>query len=221
FNETGLPQGTNWSVEVNAARLFSDGSPSIRVTLLASITPVNITPVPGFVPSFYHQSVDPTGPDQSLNISWHPFLLNTSFEEIGLPSGKAWAVDFAGTVNRTSGTVLDFEAPNGTYAFSVTAPVGYQANVTAGTIQLQNRSQNRSVAFSPILYDLTFEEAGLPSGQAWSVEVGGSNETSTSATASFQVPNGTLSYKILPISGFHASPYSGNLDVAGLAIVVS
>ncbi len=221
FNETHLPTGTDWSVQVNGLNVSSHGNSSIEVHLLPAVTPVNVTPVPGFVPGSYHYSVDPTGPNQALNISWHAFLLNVSFDETGLPVGKTWAVNFSGNVNQTTGTIAGFEAPNGTYSFSVIAPAGYQSNITTGRLHLLNQGRIQRIKFSLILYNLTFEESGLPTGQAWSVEAGGVNETSTSTVISFNMPNGTLTYKVLPISGFHASIYSGNLDIAGVTITVS
>ncbi len=221
FNETGLPPGTNWSVEVESATLFSDGQPSIMATLLSSVTPVNVTPVPGFVPGFYHQSVDPTAENQGLNISWHPFLLNVTFEETGLPVGTTWGVTFGGNVNHTTGTSMDFEATNGTYPFSINAPTGYRPNASSGSVYLRGQDIIESLNFSRILYDLSFEEFGLPVGQAWSVQAGGANLTSTSVEISFEMPNGTLGYRVAPIAGFHASLYSGSLVIAGVSILVS
>ena len=221
FNETGLPQGTNWSVEAGTATLFSDGQPSILATLLSSVTPVNVTPVPGFVPDFYHQSVDPTAENQGLNITWHPFLLNVTFEETGLPVGTAWAVTFGGNANHTTGTSMEFEATNGTYPFSINAPTGYRPNASSGSVYLQGHDILETLNFSRILYDLSFEEFGLPLGEAWSVQAGGTNLTSTSAEISFEMPNGTFGYRIEPITGFHASNYSGSLVIAGLSILVS
>jgi hypothetical protein len=221
FNETGLPSGTNWSVEVNGARFHSLGFESIEVTLPAAPTPVNVTPLPGFVPAFYQRSVDPTAPDLNLTIPWHPFFLNATFKETGLPTGLTWGVTFGGNTGRTTGAMLDFEVQNGTYGFSVERPAGYESNITTGRILIQNLSRVLTIAFSPVLYDLTFEETGLPTGQAWSVQVGATTETSNSTAVSFQVPNGTLNYSILPIPGFHASIYSGALTVAGSALTVS
>lgn len=221
FNETGLPQGTNWSVEVGSATLFSDGQPSIMATLLSSVTPVNVTPVAGFVPGFYHQSVDPTAENQGLNISWHPFLLNVTFEETGLPAGTTWAVTFGGNVNITTGTSMDFEATNGTYPFSINAPTGFRPNSSSGSVYLRGQDIVETLNFSRILYDLSFEEFGLPVGQAWSVQAGGTNLTSTSAEISFEMPNGTLGYRVAPIAGFHASLYSGSLAIVGVSILVS
>ena len=221
FNESGLPHGTNWSVEVGSSLYFSNNQSSIEVRIQPAITPVNVTPVPGFVPGFYHNSVDPTAPDQVLNIPWHPFLLNATFNETGLPVGKAWEVTFANTTEQTTEATMRFEVPNGTYFFSVSAPAGYHSNVTDGNVSLQNQSILQMLAFSLVLYDLSFEEFGLPVGQAWSVQVGGTNLTSTSAKISIEMPNGTLGYRVAPIAGFHASLYSGSLVIAGVSIVVS
>lgn len=222
INETGLPANqsgaVNWSVTVNQHLYSSGGAKSILLTLPESPSSVNVTPKAGFVPAFYNRSVDPNGPNLNLTVPWHPFLLNASFDEIGLPQGKTWAVDFAGTVNRTAGTTLDFEAQNGSYAFSVTAPAGFQPNVAAGSVHLQGHDEVQRITFSPILYALTFEEAGLPTGETWAVEAHGLNQTSNTTIISFQVPDGNLSYQVLPIPGFHASIYSGNVSVVGITI---
>lgn len=224
INETGLiasgPGPLNWSVSVNRQNLSSDGSTSIQLNLPESASNVVAAPYPGFVPAAYAWVVDPTGPNQNLTIPWHPFLLNVSFIETGLPQGTVWSVTFNGFLNHTGSAQLGFEAQNGTYSFSVSAPPGFRANLTAGSITLLDRSWVQWLAFSPILYTLTFGEEGLPTGSNWSVVAAGLNQTSDSSAIYFEVPNGTLSYNVLPIAGYHAQSYSGSLDITGAPVTV-
>lgn len=70
-------------------------------------------------------------------------------------------------------------------------------------------------------YDVVFTEAGLPSGKAWSVTLGGVLERSSGTTVTYSEPDGTYAYKIGGIAGFFATPPSGSAVVDGAAVSVS
>ena len=64
-------------------------------------------------------------------------------------------------------------------------------------------------------YFVTFSEAGLPAGTLWSVTLGGSTESATNASMSFDELNGTYAYTVGAVAGYSSTPSSGNVTVAG------
>ena len=67
---------------------------------------------------------------------------------------------------------------------------------------------------SPFYY-VTFSEVGLPAGTSWSVTLGGSTQSTTNSSISFNELNGTHPYSVGAVSGFTATPSSGNVTVSG------
>ncbi|MGC2288509.1 MAG: hypothetical protein WA688_01450 [Thermoplasmata archaeon] len=71
----------------------------------------------------------------------------------------------------------------------------------------------------PGLYNVTFNETGLPVGTAWAVTLNGSTFQTTGASISFYAPNGTQSYSVRsPVPGapgvrYIPSPNNGTVDV--------
>ena len=65
-------------------------------------------------------------------------------------------------------------------------------------------------------YNLSFVENGLPSGTSWSVNLGGTLQSSTTSTIAFSEPNGTYSYTVASVTGYTSSPSSGSIKVKGV-----
>jgi len=68
---------------------------------------------------------------------------------------------------------------------------------------------------APPTYEVTFTEAGLPSGTAWAVVLGGSVVGSSTTAISSLEPSGTISYSIPDVPGWHETTlaYSGHVVV--------
>lgn len=79
-----------------------------------------------------------------------PFSLYTvTFTESGLASRTPWGVITSLIVTNTTGAVLNFPAPNGTYPFSVVVPTGY-AVVTPANFTVDGQNLSVSLRFSEI-----------------------------------------------------------------------
>ena len=68
-------------------------------------------------------------------------------------------------------------------------------------------------------YNVTFNETGLFLGTPWTVELEGSNISSSTYTVEYQKPNGTFSYTIAPFAEY-AAKYSGTVQVAGSDVTI-
>jgi Phosphoesterase family len=141
------------------------------------------------------------------------------FHESGL-SGQTWSVTLGGARESTSGQGgwIAFQEPNGSYSYTVSAPAGFVASPSSGTVSISGHNPPYvAVSFSSSArYTVGFRETGL-SGQAWSVSIGGMT-ASTNGQGGWIVvsePNGTYAYTVASPAGYTASPTSGSVVVKG------
>ncbi|MGA9839616.1 MAG: YncE family protein [Thermoplasmata archaeon] len=149
-----------------------------------------------------------------------PPTYNVTFSESGLTAGTSWTVTLGGTPVSTTNATIVFSEPNGTYAYSITlipgwneATLPYFGSVSVAGLPITEPT----LAFSQVLYVVTFNETGLPGGTGWSVTLNGSLVNSTGSSIVFVEPNGTFAYAIGVVSGWNQTvvPYSGNVTVSG------
>jgi lipocalin len=147
---------------------------------------------------------------------------NVTFTESGLPSDTTWYVNITELKSYSSTeSTISFSEPNGTYDYTVaTADKEYAPTPSGGSFEVRGTSVGKSVTFNLTTYTVTFAETGPPPGTSWSVTLGGTQHTSTTNTTTFTEPNGTYSYAITDISGWHQTtlPYTGNVKVSGAAV---
>jgi outer membrane protein assembly factor BamB len=111
-------------------------------------------------------------------------------------------------LSQNSSTLLCKPTETGTF------PINVEVTDSNGTIQ---NAQTSFQVTLQTLYAVTFTEAGLPSSTSWSVTLNGSLESSTSTTIVFMEPNGVYPFTVTPVSGYLASPGSGDVTVSGMA----
>lgn len=159
-----------------------------------------------------------------------PQLYSVTFTETGLPSGTSWQVWLnstdGGSDYHASGTTanLTLQAANGSYAYAVTtANKGYYAHPATGlTASVNGVPVTESVTFSAFTYTVTFTETGLPSGTSRTVTLNGVPQSSPGSTLTFMEPNGSYTYSIADIAGWHQTtlPYTGTVMVSGASVSV-
>ena len=151
-----------------------------------------------------------------------PGQYSITFSEAGLTKGTTWSVTLAGSTRSSSGSPVQFTEGNGSYAFSIGRVSGYTASPSSGTVTVNGASVTQAVAFSPsavATYSVTFTEAGLPSGTAWSLTLSGSpGSGSAPGSITFNEPNGTYSFTIGSVAGYTANPSSGSVTVNGAGV---
>ena len=147
-----------------------------------------------------------------------------AFTESGLPSGMSWSVTLNGSFQNSAGSTIAFTEPNGTYSYTVAAVTGYTVAPSSGTLNVSGAAVSEPISFSPTTvatYAVKFIETGLPTGTNWSATLNGDTEFSTTSTIAFTQPNGTYSFTVASVSGYHVSPSSGNVTVSGAAVTES
>ena len=95
----------------------------------------------------------------------------------------------------------------------------YTADFAGNTLSVINGTiDTEAVTFVPMppaLYPVGFTESGLPKGTDWSVWVNGTEYGSGAASITLTEPNGTYSFAVVNVSGYHAVPRSGAFAVNG------
>jgi hypothetical protein len=71
---------------------------------------------------------------------------------------------------------------------------------------------------TPAHYTVTFSESGLPASTSWSVTMGGSTQSSSTASITFSEVNGSYSYSVSSETGYTVDPGPGTISVHGAAV---
>jgi hypothetical protein len=142
---------------------------------------------------------------------------------LALPAGGAAYLGVEGTggtypVETPSLTVINEQTP--ALAGGVTALVGSQSSNLFSFTTIAGGYGIAAVGIYSGLYAVNFTQSGLPAGTVWSVDLGGVNQSSTSATLSFNVPNGTYAVQA-SANCFQAVPSASSVTIAGAGANVS
>ncbi len=138
----------------------------------------------------------------------------------GLPGDTSWWLNLTnGPSFSSSGPHLQFVEPNGSYAYTAQSQ-DRALGTQGGTISVNGAPLAVELSFAQPTYSVTMSAPGLPSGTSWSVEVDGQNESTTTGSLSFLLPNGTFSYAASAEAGL-VGPTSGNFTVDGSPLDVS
>jgi parallel beta-helix repeat protein len=224
FTETGLASGSVWSVVLNGVTESALAGGSIvfaqlngantAFTYSTSSTNAAFTPSPGT------GSGVETGVDQQISITFAPVLESVTFSESNLPKGTAWTVTLDGTKGSSTNATIVFHEPSGSYGYVVEPLAGYTAAPSSGTTNVGTSAVTVAIVFTPVKYAVEFVETGAPTGATWSVTLNGTTVSSTTASLSFSVTNGTYSYTVTFPSGYTGSPSSAKVTVSGAALTV-
>ncbi len=223
--ETGLPVGTAWEMWMNSTT-------SSRVAFNATTGSVLGFTLPsggyertlGLVPGYFQTTI-PYRSSVSLNgnltvlLQFAPTTYQLRFEEIGLPVGTPWSVVVGNRSYSSVTAIIDLNATNGSYAFTVGRVAGYSASPPSGVVAIDGGPATQGIVFTSVspsgVYNVTFEEIGLPTGTLWGVTFNGTQSTTTSSTLTYTAGNGTYAYQVSLVTGYVPSPSSGAVFVLG------
>jgi YVTN family beta-propeller protein len=235
FQESGLPNGTYWSVTLggNLLTQSSNFSPIVFSVLPNATAPYQFSVSSGTTynssyfptPESGNVTVGPNGTNVTITFVANPPLYPLVFTESGLPLGTSWTVSIGGSFRTTTGNTLEFSEPNGTYLYVVAGGrAGYSPPPTEGWVLVNGHSTQVQLNFTgPAWYVVTFNDGNdLPSGTNWSVGVNGTWEYAQApvSTLSFGEPNGTFFFQINGNGTYAATNSSGLFVVAGANLTV-
>jgi YVTN family beta-propeller protein len=227
FTETGLSDGTDWSITLNGSRNASmtnrvgfvepTGTYSFEVGAIAGWT---ITPPTGNV------TVNRTNVTLALQFTpIPPETYSVEFTESGLTPGTTWAVDFDNVTQQGNASLIDFGGTaNGSYDYSIGPVTGYRGIPPSGVVTVNGTEVAVPISFAGVpaaTYAVTFQESGLPAGTNWTVTLAARTVFSTNLTISFLQPNGSFVYEIGPIAGFTFKTPAQSVFVSGKPVEVT
>jgi YVTN family beta-propeller protein len=223
FNETGLPVGTPWVVNVsgqyfgtNSSALSfyePNGTYGFHVNLSYSGSTV-------YAPSLSRGTLVVLGTALTVTLTFSATLPSypVTFTETGLPTGTTWSVAFNGTFLSSSSATITANAANGSYSYGVGNVSGYAPSSVAGSFNVSGAAVGVSITFSPSgVYTVSLVESGLPNGTGWSARLGGGAQTSSTYSITFSELNGTYTLTVTPPANYTAN-YTSPVIVNGSSV---
>jgi len=218
FTETGLPNGTVWSIALGNDLKRSTGS----IDFYEPNGSYNFTlrGISGYQTEKYLLEVNVTGSPVNVTVSWQVKLYKISFFETGLRNGLQWGIIFESRYYNTSKSYISFEEPNGTYIFYPQNATGYAPESNKVAAQIDGYNMSITVKYVPIM-NITFFMNGLESGQDWSVTIGNKTFYSNSPFISISIKNGSYGYQIHLPANYYAEPSQGFINASNDFIFVN
>ncbi|MCI4326304.1 MAG: hypothetical protein L3K16_01515 [Thermoplasmata archaeon] len=228
FQESGLVNGTSWSVTLAGA-----SGPASQDSTTPSVTwsepngsyQFQVSPILEYGRSEYvatpaNGSVQINGAAESVEVRFSLVggFHNLTFRANGLPDGTDWSIGVGGAGIETRGSTIVAPELNGTYAFTTGGAFGYDPSPASGTVTVAGAPVYVEVNFTLAagFYAVTFLESGLGTGTPWTVSLG-STLTATAPSIVFSEPNGSFPYGVPPVVGYRIADSSGTVSVNGSA----
>ncbi len=147
FVETGLPDGTNWTVNFNGMN-YTVNTDSRTFMKLNGTYSYSIYAPDDYSASPSSGDVMVYGETVYVDIEFSLNHYNVVFQYDGLDSGTLWEVTFNNqTQNSTSGQIV-FNVPNGNYTYKVTQVQNYKVDVTDGYLVVDHGDASKVVHFT-------------------------------------------------------------------------
>jgi YVTN family beta-propeller protein len=224
IGEAGLPRGLAWSATLTGpgTSVFNQTTGSSMQFRLGNGT---YQIVFASLDSSYHPqeaTVDfrIQGAGQTVDVQYFETMYVLTFLERGLAPGTEWTVALNGTVHDSPYDEVFFDAPNGTFNYTV-APVGDEVPTTsAGTLTIDGSATTVDVVFGPG-YPVRFAETGLPTGTSWSVEFAGATLVTDGMSLVVNATNGSYPYYVPSVGGYAPSPATGTVNLLGAVVTVT
>ena len=162
FTESGLAAGTSWSVKFNGQSNSSTGSAISFANVANGKYNWSLTAPSGYSASPASGTVTVKGANVNQSITFTALKYTVTFTESGLAAGTSWSVKFNGQSKSSTAKAISFaNVANGKYDWSLTAPIGYTASPTSGTVTVKGANVNQSVTFS-VLKSIAVTPASPP-----------------------------------------------------------
>lgn len=216
FTESGLPSG-QWYVNISGKSLSASSGTSITYELPNGTYNYSVaTGFKNYAPSPSSGSFSVSGSNSTVaEITFSAVEYTVKFSESGLTAGLKWQIGISGITYQSTGNSLTVALQNGTYSYSAICISNSSYSSNGGSFVVDGTSLYIAVAFREA-YMIRFLETGLPSGYQWTVTFDGEINSSYSPSAiGFSAPNGSYSYIISGLPGFHPVVSSGIVTVSG------
>jgi len=233
FTETGLPTGTEWSVNVAGAPTQPPPTTGTSIAVSGLINGSYTYSVRSYNVSWSNPGGGFTvsGGSIGINVPFKEEAFTVTFFETGLPGSllSLWSVSFNGGSPVSTGTRYIYfdNVPNGSYRFTVGTITGWIATPLSGTVNVTGADPpTQVITWSQAVYNVTFNESGLGSTPPrWWVNFTGTYVASHVGIGSpivVTLPNGTYDYTIAcQDKRWAPNVYGGSFVVNGMPLEFS
>jgi hypothetical protein len=229
FVESGLPAGTDWSVEVRNVSMNTTTS-TLTFREANGTSGFKIGNVSGYRAHPPAGSVNVSGAEVRVPIVFQKLTppgarYAVTFAETGLPSGTNWSVLVRNVTIASTTQNITFHEANGTSGYAVGNVSGYRAHPPAGSVNVTGAAVRVTIAFQPLTppgarYTVTFIETGLPGSALWSIVVRNESVSSTGISLTFEETNGTYGYTVGPVPAYRLNDTNHGFAVRGAPTTV-
>lgn len=142
FTQTGLPEGTQWSVTLDGTTLSSTGA-TITFDPLNGTYSYTITGIAGYTPGTLSGTVVVNGQDVGVSATFTQVTYSVQFVALGLHDGLTWYVNLSSGHSLSSASQnMEVYLPNGTYTYTVDNVGAYNSTPSTGTFTVSGGSPN-------------------------------------------------------------------------------
>ncbi len=195
--EAGYSGKSNWSISLNGTVTGGSGS-IIYLNETNGTYGFKVNPPSGYVSNVTYSNITVSGSPVTIYVKFLP-IVNTTFTEVNVPSGKTWFLEINGSIFSTSGVSISLNLLGGNYSYSAYYIAGGERISLIGTAEVAGQFTNISLKFSGV-YSITFRETGLESGATWAVNLSGMNITTSNDSVVFYLTNGTYNFTVFSSS---------------------
>jgi subtilase family serine protease len=225
FNETGLSSG-NWYVNISRSSECASAGSDLAYFLPNGSYSYNVSSIDP------HYAADPSygkiivNGSMSVNISFKFSKFTTSFNQIGLPAGMTWSIEIYNSTrslvsHNSSSTSIQFILVNGSYSYLASSTNSdYKPVNGRGTFLVSgNNSSSIRIDFSPVLYNESFSEVGMPAGYWYITVINSSGKSfiasSNSSNITVELMNGTYTYRAGTANRIYFNSSTGTVMLSG------
>ncbi len=140
FSESGLPQGTAWSVTFNGSKLSSTTA-QIEFSAHNGSYSYNVESVGGYSLSKSIGTIIVNGQNVSVSVQFSRVSYVATFHTVGLPSGITWYLNFSnGQSYSSNGSSISVNVANGTYTYTISNVSGYNVSRNHGSLSVNGQN---------------------------------------------------------------------------------
>lgn len=213
FMETGLPSGSDWSVNL-VGEIQSSENNSMTFLRENGTYLYNISVPSGFYSPESSGTVLVLGSSIQVGADFSYALHRVMFMLQGASTPFMWNVTLGNTTLVTSASSVSIDLANGVYTYAASCPENYVITPSTGEIMVLDGNVTVTISATDATKAVQFHQSGMASGIQWSVEMGGVILSSIGSDIVFELTPGEYNYSVNVPGNFASSISYGNITVS-------